>query len=242
MAQAKNRMHTEKEVKDWYDRFYSEKGEKSRRPYEAYPVFLDYLKAENGKKLLDVSCGTSWLLLAAARRGLETYGVDISSQAVKIAKKITPESKIALGQAEELKYDDKIFDYITCLGSLEHFIDKDKALQEMKRVAKDDARFCIMLPNSRFILWKISINKGTEQQDINETLMTDKQWRGLFTGNGLEVTNVYQDKWFSRKLKIFESVNPASIIKKAFLKTAWAMLPFNMTYQFIYILKKAGTS
>ena len=34
------------------------------RPFEAYPVILDYLKASKTGKLLDVSCGTGNLLLA----------------------------------------------------------------------------------------------------------------------------------------------------------------------------------
>jgi len=48
---------------------------------------LDYLGAQKGRKLLDVGCGTGFLLLAAFKRGLKTYGIDISEEAIKIAKK-----------------------------------------------------------------------------------------------------------------------------------------------------------
>jgi SAM-dependent methyltransferase len=230
---------TEQEVKDWYDGMYSEKGEGSMRPYEAYPIYLDYLDAAKGKKLLDVSCGTGFLLKAASARGLETYGIDISAEAVKIAQKISPHSKISRGKGESLEFADSTFDYVTCMGSLEHFLDKDKGLQEMRRVAKDDAGFCIGVPNSNFVFYKITGKPGTAQQDINETLMTDKEWRDLFSKNGFKVIAVKQDKWHGQKIRAFESLNPVKIAKNIFLKIAWAFLPLNWTYQFIYILKKA---
>jgi ubiquinone/menaquinone biosynthesis C-methylase UbiE len=233
---------TAKEIKAWYNDIYAKSGAESMRPYEAYQIMLNFLGVEKNKKLLDVSCGTGYLLLAAAKNGLETYGVDISEEAVKVAREVSPDSKIEIGPGEDLKYEDNTFDYISCLGSLEHFLDIPKGLQEMRRVAKNDARYCIVVPNSNFIYWKLTKNAGTDQQDINETLMTNKQWQELFTQNGLEVVKVYQDTWFKRKIKIFGSANPVKIIKNMIAKLAWAFLPLGWTYQFIYILKKAKSS
>jgi len=218
---------------------YAKDGVESMRPFEAYSIFLEFMGAESGKKHLDVSCGTGYLLLASTKAGLDTYGIDISEEAVKVAQSVSPESKIKVGPGEDLKFDDGTFDYISCLGSLEHFLDMSKGLQEMKRVAKDDARFCIVVPNSKFIYWKFTSGAGTNQQDINETLMTDKQWRELFVKNDFEVISVHQDKWFMKRINILESANPVKIIKNAIIKLAWAFLPLNWTYQLIYILRKA---
>jgi len=209
------------------------------RPYEAYQTMLNFLGVEKGKKLLDVSCGTGYLLLAAANNGLGTYGVDISEEAVKVARKTSPDSKIEVGPGEDLKFSDNTFDYISCLGSLEHFLDMSKGLQEMKRVAKNDARFCIVVPNSKFIYWKFTKGAGTDQRDINEILMTNSQWQEFFTQNGFDVIDIHQDKWFMKKIKIFESTNPLKIIKNIIIKASWACIPLGWTYQFIYILKKA---
>jgi ubiquinone/menaquinone biosynthesis C-methylase UbiE len=230
---------TAKDIKDWYNDIYAKGGVESMRPFEAYPIMLELMGVEKGKKHLDVSCGTGYLLLASAKTGLETYGVDISEEAVKVARRVSPKSKIDVGPGEDLKFGDKSFDYISCIGSLEHFIDMSKGLKEIRRVARDDARFCIIVPNSKFIYWRFTKDTGTEQQDINETLMTDKQWRELFDKNGFEVLSIHQDKWFMKKIKILESANPIRIIKNAIIKLAWAFLPLNWTYQFIYILRKA---
>ncbi len=218
-------MVNEKKIKDWYNQRHSTKGKDAWRPYKAYPIFLDYLDVKSGRKLLDVGCGTGYLLKAANQKGLETYGVDISIEGVKIAKRISPNSKIIVGKGEDLNFPDKFFDYVTCLGSLEHFLDIEKGIKEIVRVSKNEALFCIMVPNINFLFWKIRKAKGTEQQDINENLLSLKQWKNLFIQEGLEILKIYQDRWLMKKTNIF-------------FKLVWGVLPLNYTYQFIFILRK----
>lgn len=231
-------MVTEKEIKDWYNHRHRSLRENTWRSYEAYPIFLDYLNVQPGKKLLDIGCGTGYLLKASVQRGLQTYGVDISEEAVKIAKQISPNSQIIIGKGEDLKLPDKFFDYVTCLGSLEHFLDMKKGVKEMVRVGKDDGLFCIGVPNINFLFWKIRGAKGTEQQDINENLLSLELWKNLFTQEGLEISKIYHDRWFMKKINIFSSTNPLGIAKRIIYKLAWIFLPLNYTYQFIFILRK----
>jgi len=228
-------MPTNQEIKNWYNKRYSSQGKDSMRPEEAYPLFLDYLKVKKGKKLLDVSCGTGFLLKAGTQRGLDTSGTDISEEAVRIACQISPKSKIIVGRGEDLKFSNNEFDYVTCLGSLEHFLDMNKGLQEMRRVAKDSAKFCIMVPNSNFILWKLSKKQGTEQQDINEKLLSSKEWQNIFKKNGYKITKIYKDKWLSGK----EKSKSSNSIKRFIFKFLWTIIPLNYTYQFIFILEKS---
>jgi SAM-dependent methyltransferase len=232
-------MLTEQEIKDWYNKRYASRGKGSMRPYESYPIILDYLDVSKGKSLLDVSCGIGFLLLAASKRGLKTSGIDISDEAVKIAKGVSPDSAIFEGKGEDLRFEDKTFDYVTCLGSLEHFLDINKGLHEMRRVAKDDARFCIMVPNSNFIYWKFLRKLGTEQQDINETLLPLNEWQRVFAANGLKVIKVYRDNWQRRKIRVLNSANPIRILKNLTLKIGWFLVPVYWTYQFVFILKKS---
>lgn len=231
-------MVSEKEIRNWYNQWYSTKGENAGRSDEAYPIFLDYLNVQPGKKILDISCGTGYLLKEASKRGLETYGVDISEEAVKIAKKVSPDSKIIVGKGEELKFPDNFFDYITCIGALEHFLDIKKGVKEMVRTGKDDALFCIVVPNVNYLLWKLKGVKGTQQQEINERLLSLKHWKQLFIEEGLEIRKIHQDKWFLRKTVIFSSTNPLGIIKRTIHKLVWIFLPLNYTYQFIFLFGK----
>src|SRR5207247_1877624 len=81
------------------------------------------------------------------------------------------------------------------LGALEHFLDMGQGLEEMKRVAKPGARFCIMVPNQDFIGWKVLGHQGTAQQDINEHLQSLAAWRRLFEAHGLGVVRASPDRW-----------------------------------------------
>jgi SAM-dependent methyltransferase len=231
-------MVNEKEIMDWYNQRYSARGEGSGRPYKAYPIFLDYLNVKPGGKLLDVGCGTGYLLKVADREGLETYGVDISDEGVKIAQKVSPNSKIFVGKGEELKFPDNFFDYVTCLGALEHFLSVENGVREMVRVAKRGALLCVVVPNINYLFWKNRNRKGTEQQDINENLFSLKQWKNIFLKEGCEIERIYQDRWLMKGTNIFASINPLEIVKRAVYKLVWIFLPLNLTYQFIFILRK----
>ncbi len=231
-------MVSEKEIKAWYNQRHSAKGENAWRPYEAYQIFLDYLNVKPGKKLLDVGCGTGYLLKSADKRGLKTYGVDISEEGVRIAQKVSRNSKIIVGKGEALKFAANFFDYVTGIGSLEHFLDIEQGVKEMVRVGKDDGLFCIVVPNINFFYWKITGRKGTEQKDINENLLSMRQWENLFIQEGLEILKIYGDRWFMRTTNIFSSINPLGILKRIAYKLAWIFCPLSYTYQFIFILRK----
>jgi SAM-dependent methyltransferase len=229
---------TEQDIKAWYNRRYADRGLGSMRPPDAYQAFLNVLDVQPGRILLDIACGTGFLLHAAAQRGLKTYGTDISEEAARLSKQTSPESEVLVGKGEDLEFADGMFDYITCIGSLEHFLDMDKGLGEMKRVAKSDALLCITVPNSNFLYWRVSGKHGTEQQDINEHLMSLSEWKGLFSRNGLEVVRIRQDRWPMKKIRPFATPNPLRIVRDLAFKLVWALLPLKSAYQFIFVLKK----
>ncbi|MFC1576410.1 class I SAM-dependent methyltransferase [Candidatus Omnitrophota bacterium] len=231
-------MATENEIKNWYNQRHIAKGKDAWRPYEAYQIFLKYLDAKAGKSLLDIGSGTGYLLKAADKLGLNTYGIDISDEGAKIAREVSPNSVILVGNGEDLNFEDKKFDYITCLGALEHFLDINKSLKAMKRVSKKDAKFIIMVPNINNYFWKKSGKRGTEQKDINEHLFSLQEWKKIFINNDFKILRVYQDKWFMRNIKLPLSKDLRKLIKYLVNKLTWIFLPLDRTYQFIFVMAK----
>jgi SAM-dependent methyltransferase len=225
------------DVKTWYNQHYAAKGLQTMRPHAAYPVFLDLLDASARSRLLDVSCGAGSLLAAAHARGVLSVGVDLSDEAVRLAKRVAPTAEVAVGAGEALAFRTGTFDYVTCLGSLEHFIDMGKGLDEMKRVAKPNARFCIMVPNQDFIGWKVLGHQGTAQQDINENLLPLAAWRRLFEHHGLTVVRAAPDRWHAVRWRAPGTRGLTRLLIGPLLELAWRLIPLRWQYQFVFVLE-----
>jgi len=229
------------EVRAWYNKLYASVGLESTRPPDAYPLFLDLLGAPSGARLLDVSCGSGFLLKAALERGVAAYGVDLSDQAVRLAARVAPSAGVAVGAGEDLCFRDASFDYVTCLGSLEHFLDMAHGVHEMQRVAKPDARFCIMVPNADFLGWRVLGRRGTAQQDINEQLLSLRAWERFFTEQGFRVLNVLPDRWHAVKWRYGYARGAWRLAKGVLTEAVWRLMPLRYEYQFIFVLQRRNT-
>ncbi|GAI44636.1 unnamed protein product, partial [marine sediment metagenome] len=216
----------------------------SSRNYKSYRTFLKYLKVVKGKRLLDVSCGTGKLLRVAEEHGLITFGIDLSEKAIEKAKEFANNSKIDVGNAEDLPYPDRYFDYITNLGSLEHYLNPDSALSEMLRVLKDDGKLCIMVPNSYYLFDIIHVLKygcrKSKTGQIQEKLAPKGEWIEIIKNKNFEVLEIYRDRepidisW----RKVFSNMNLKHIFDKIMEKLLQNYMPLNLGYQFIFICKK----
>jgi len=205
-------------VRNWYNNTYKTLGNKWGAPEEAYDDFMKHLSISldvfwkfSTYKLLDIACGNGILLKRASEAGLQIYGIDISDEAIKLAKETCPEAKVYLMQAENLEFNDNSFNFITCIGSLEHFLDIDKSLQEMYRVGKPWCRYCILVPNGSSIF-----KNKTDQQEINEHILSYNQWIKKFKNNNFRIDKIYKDMWHVKKpqsfiMKILNLIAPKRI-------------------------------
>lgn len=84
-------------------------------------------------------------------------GVDLSEKAITVCKTALLQGDFYSTPAEDLPFEENRFDVVTCLGSLEHFVDPGKALKEMVRVAKNDAIFLLLVPNADFLMRRLGL-------------------------------------------------------------------------------------
>jgi len=146
-----------------------------------------------GQQLLDVACGTGNWLLAASKKGALPSGIDLSTKAIAICKENMPTGDFHAGPGESLPFEDNRFDLITCLGSLEHFLDPVAAVKEMVRVSKDDAKFIILVPNSGFLTRRLGLYKGTYQTAAREDVRALDEWDDIFRAGGLQTVKRWKD-------------------------------------------------
>ncbi len=164
----------EKEIANFYNNIYEHGGYYSDEMFNSEMLKILKLDKNKTKKLLDIACGQG-TFLAMTENLVKTYGVDISKKAIEKAKKTAKNTEFKVGPADKLPFESRFFDYITCLGSLEHFPDIEKSLQEMKRVLKVNGKVLIHVPNSKYLVHKI-LRIDTQGQ-INERLATETEWR-----------------------------------------------------------------
>lgn len=184
------------DVAAWFDATYRKKGLGYLRPRRAYAIFVQLLGLAPGSRVLDVACGPGLLLCAAVERGHRAAGVDLSSEAVALAHELLPAADVRQGNAEQLPFADGTFDGITCTGSIERFLDRERALREMLRVGRPGARYCFLVRNANTLVWRFW-RQGLGRREVqgHQDACTIGQWRELFERVGFAVEQVLPDQW-----------------------------------------------
>jgi SAM-dependent methyltransferase len=186
------------------------------------------------QQILDVACGKGEWLVAASEQGALPAGIDLSSVAIGVCRTSLPDGEFHVGPAEELPFPDNRFDLVSCLGSLEHFVEPDRALREMLRVAKPDARFLILVPNDGFLLRRLGLYKGTRQTVAREMVLPLHDWQTLFSKAGLRI----QRRWKDLHVMSLSWINVGPLLirpVRALVALLLLVLPVPWQYQ-VYLL------
>lgn len=194
-------------VAEFYDNTYyrDASSQAVARPSRHLYRLAERLDVARGEQVLDIACGVGDWLRVVAERGGEVSGIDISKEAIQVCRERLEKGRFEVGVAEQLPFADSSFDLVTCLGSLEHFLDQPAALGEMFRVARPGARVVILVPNSGFLTHRLGLYQGTYQQAVKETLRSLEQWQQLFEAQGIEILQRWRDlhilnwHWISRR-------------------------------------------
>jgi SAM-dependent methyltransferase len=101
---------------------------------------IKHAKIAAGQRVLDVACGTGVVAITAARAGARVSGLDLTPQLLERAREnarlATVEIDLREGDAEQLPFDEAVFDVV--LSQFGHMFAPrpDVALNEMLRVLK----------------------------------------------------------------------------------------------------------
>ncbi|MEM2352305.1 MAG: class I SAM-dependent methyltransferase [Thermoproteota archaeon] len=107
-----------------------------------------------GRRFLDVGCGDGLLGTLVQDRFEEIWGVDISDQAIELAKRRGIKAYKVNLNVEGLPFEDGYFDSITCLSTLQLIYDVIFALRECNRVLRPSGELILAVPNMRSY-WRI---------------------------------------------------------------------------------------
>ena len=198
------------------------------------------MNLQPGDRILDVACGKGEWLIALQDHGVFPVGVDLSSAAIKVCRSNLSTGVLAVATAESLPFPDNSFDFISCLGAIEHLIDPLEALREIVRVSRPGARFLLLVPNEDFFLRRWRLYGGTRQADVKEMVRRLGEWTQLFQEAGLEVDARWKDLHVLSKAWINQgtfAMRPA----RALVALSLALVPLACQYQVYHLCRVASS-
>lgn len=102
----------------------------------------------SGKKVLDIASGEGYGSSLLANYADQVTGVDISNEAIIHAQKMYKKRNLnfAVGSVLEIPCESESFDVVVSFETIEHIVDHQKMLSEIKRVLKPDGVLIISTP------------------------------------------------------------------------------------------------
>jgi len=236
------RLHSEQPgwTRQAYDQLYTNAGIRLLDSF--YRWLLRLLHPAAGQRLLDVACGEGVLPRFAHQiYGLDAYGIDLSLPALHIAQ-TDGGSHACVASGEELPFSSASFDYVTCIGSLEHFLDMQAGIHEIARVLRPTGTACILVPNTYSILGNVYQAWKTGMSTIDpqplQRYAARNEWAMLLEVGGLRILRTVKyereppdslaDSWWYL-------THPRALARLAF--TPW--IPLNLASCFVYICQPA---
>lgn len=227
------KVRSDQNLQKEYDSIYRK--QPIRHSISFYKWILGLLCPKSGRKLLDVACGQGVVVKLAQEGGLVAYGLDISLQAVRLG------NKLVVGNGQHIPFPKESFDYVTCIGSLEHYVDMEEGLREIARVLTPQGNCCILLPNlfslfaNVLFVWHTG-GMPDDGQPI-QRFATREQWRAIIEKNDLRVISTHKYE-AEPPFTLRDFLGYFHYPKKLFRMVLTPLIPINLSNSFVFICKR----
>lgn len=227
----------EEHTRDAYNKIYREEEFIHRDSF--YLWLISLLKPVPGRLLVDISCGSGRLVTLAGKHQLRSIGVDFAMEGVLQGHNQSPERGWVVGDGEKVPFADQSVDYVTNIGSLEHYLDPIEGAKQIARILKPDGKACILLPNAFGMLGNIKYAwEHGEIYDDGQPLQryaTRQTWEKMLKEAGLRILTVvgYDEVDLPRTLPdlLWLIKRPQKIIRKGIA----SLCPLNLANHFVFI-------
>ncbi|OQX80085.1 MAG: hypothetical protein B6D56_05805 [Candidatus Omnitrophica bacterium 4484_70.1] len=164
-------------------------------------LILELIKPDYSKTLLDIGCGCGWHLKWFKDLGLKVWGVDKSPFMAEEANRFLGENVVEVMDAENLKFNDKSFNFVTLITVLEFTENPEKEVMDAENLKFNDKSF-----NFVTLITVLEFTENPEKV-LREALRVAQE--KVFLG----VLNKYS--WLGIKRKIESFFKKESLYKKA---------------------------
>jgi ubiquinone/menaquinone biosynthesis C-methylase UbiE len=157
-----------------------------------------------GGRLLDVGCGTGFIIHLAAQIFEEIHGVDITPEMMQRVDISRGSIKLHVAPAEALPFADGEFDAVSAYSFIDHVADVAAVLREMARVLKPGGiAYIDLVPNRLFWRWLKDLPE-CELQQLSPIVARERQ---MVTQNSKDI-----ERQYGIDAKIFEQAEPGKLV------------------------------
>lgn len=114
---------------------------------------LEHLRAKTGPRLLDVGCGTGFVIGLATDLFAEIHGVDVTQAMLDRVDRSFSNVTLHRSMAEKTPFPDNYFDAASAYSFIHHLTDYSEVLREVHRVLRAGGAFYVDLDPNR-LFWK----------------------------------------------------------------------------------------
>jgi len=165
-------------------------------------LFQELILPKRGQ-ILDLSCGECFLLEMIQKNypNLELFGLDVSEEAIKLAKTKLPNANFITAKADETHLNSSEFDVVICSMSLHHYEKAGKTLLEVHRILKPTGKFYLMdvIPKNKLSQYIYNFIGCPEPYHF-EKFYTLEEIGKLLSDAGLKIISTKSISLFSRKI------------------------------------------
>lgn len=105
-----------------------------------------WLKPRINGKVVEIGCGSGWLLKTLQVSGWSALGTEVDPVAVDLCRKEGLD--VILGDITDINFPSESFDAVVMSHVIEHCSDPSGVISECFRILKKDGQFVILTPNS----------------------------------------------------------------------------------------------
>lgn len=232
-------VETDGDSQEAYNSLYSQTDISQHRSF--YLWLMDVLKLQPGELYLDISCGRAHLVELAHQQGAVGHGMDLSYMALRLSRAENGIKNLVAANSQVLPYASDVFDVVSNIGSLEHYVDMKTAVQEMARILKPNGRCVVLVPNTFSLLTNIWIafregRTSIDRQPI-QRYGARQEWQHLLEDNGLVVDKTL--KYERERPRTWADWKDYLRHPKTILR--WLLtpvIPLNLIFCFVFIAHK----
>jgi len=148
-------------------------------------------------KILELGCGLGDLLALLAKHSrLKLFGVDISADAIKVAKKRATGASFAIANALDIPktFPRASFEFVIAIHLIEHIKHPEKLIAEIKTLLRPRGKLLIVTPNRSSQLVNLKGNSWEGFKDKTHiSLMGKEKLKTLLKSQKLKIVKEFTD-------------------------------------------------